>query len=423
MKGFKNFLGTVPGLILTMLVIAVMVYGILMASAALSIALIVVFIVVALLMDRFGLMSAVFDTFNKYKKLAIIIGIVLAIVLPFALTNNNYVAHIAILAVCYGIACLGLNFQMGSTNMVNFAPAAFMGIGAYCVGVATVRWGVSPWVGMVMGIVITAIFGLLVGLPTLKTKGYYLSLVTMAIQIAFTQLVNTIQYLGAADGLAGVGKYSIFGFQLYKKYEIFGIKMAPQIPYLLLCIVFLVIAVYVSMRIYHGKHGLALNAISQDEIAANCMGVNVSRQKLFAFVVGGVFCGIAGSLLVGLEGHVGTVSYDFSKSLILICMVILGGMDNSIGVIVGAFLLAVMTEKLRVVADFQQLAYGAVLVIMLIVRPNGIIPKRVRDYCGITKRMPKLLQAEAEVVAAEMSEGAPAAAEEEVDGIEKVKFL
>ena len=116
----------------------------------------------------------------------------------------------------------------------------------------------------------------------------------------------------------------------------------------------------------------------------------VTLQKLFAFVVGGIFCGIAGALLVSLEGHVGTESHDFSKSLILICMVILGGMDNTVGVLVGAFILTVITEKLRVVADYQQLVYGAVLVVMLIARPNGIIPKRVRDYCTITGRLPKI---------------------------------
>ena len=186
-------------------------------------------------------------------------------------------------------------------------------------------------------------------------------------------------------------KYSIFGFELYKRYEVGGIKLAPQIPYLYLCILFLIICTYIAMRVYYSRTGLSLNTIAQDEIAANCMGINVSRQKLFAFVIGGMFCGLAGALFVGLEGYVGPDSYDFTKSLMLICMVILGGMDNSIGIIVGAFVLAIISEKLRDFADFQQLIYGAILVIMLIVRPNGIIPKRVRNYCGITRRLPMQL--------------------------------
>ncbi len=137
------------------------------------------------------------------------------------------------------------------------------------------------------------------------------------------------------------------------------------------------------MRVYFSRTGISLNAIAQDEIAANCFGVNIRRQKLFAFVIGGIFCGIAGSLLVGLEGYVGPDSYNFAKSLMLICMVILGGMDNTIGIIVGAFILAIISEKLRDFVDYQQLVYGIWLVVILIIRPNGIIPRRVRKYSGL----------------------------------------
>ncbi len=126
--------------------------------------------------------------------------------------------------------------------------------------------------------------------------------------------------------------------------------------------------------------------------------MHVPRQKLFAFVIGGMFCGLAGSLFVGLDSYAGPSSYNFSKSLMLICMVILGGMDNSIGIIVGAFLLTIISEKLRDFADFQQLVYGLILVTMLIVRPNGIIPKRVRNYCGVTRRTPMCAAKAADVV-------------------------
>lgn len=132
--------------------------------------------------------------------------------LPFSLTGNNYISHIATVAVCYAIACLGFNFQMGSTDMTNFAPAAFMGLGAYSVAVCTTKFGLSPWTGMILGILITGVFGYLNLLPNIKNKRILPSLVTMAIQIAFTQLINTIDYLGGSDGISGVTKYSIFGF-------------------------------------------------------------------------------------------------------------------------------------------------------------------------------------------------------------------
>ncbi len=383
-----KFFDSPIAVILISIVIGALVFSVVMAEYVLSLAILALVIVAILILDRYKVVNQIFDLFIKYKKTAIITGIILALAFPASLTTNIYIAHIATLAVIYGIACLGLNFQMGSTDMTNFAPAAFMGIGAYSVGICTIRLGLSPWVGMVLGVFAAGLFGFIIGLPTLKTKGYYLSLVTMAIQLAFTELVRIIPYVGGSDGMPNVTKYSIFGFSLYQRYTVGGIRFAPQIPYLYLCILFLVLCTYIAMRIYYSRTGLSLNTIAQDDIAANCLGINVSRQKLFSFVIGGMFCGLAGALFVGLEGYVGPDSYDFSKSLMLICMVILGGMDNSIGVVVGAFVLAIVSEKLRDFADFQQLVYGAILVIMLIVRPNGIIPKRVRNYCGITRRQP-----------------------------------
>jgi branched-chain amino acid transport system permease protein len=147
--------------------------------------------------------------------------------------------------------------------------------------------------------------------------------------------------------------------------------------------------VYIAMRVYVSRYGLALNTIAQDEIAANCLGVDVSRQKLLAFVLGGVFCGVGGALYAGLTSFVGPNDFTFARSLVYICMVILGGMDNPVGVVVGAFLLTVVTEKLRHFADYAQLVYALLLVIILIVRPAGLIPKRVRDYCALFNRRPR----------------------------------
>ena len=374
------------------LILFLLVYFVVTSDYVLSLAIMAVVIIAILLVNRFNLINKVFDLYIRHKPTALISGLILGVLYPFSLTDNVYVAHIATLAVIYGIACLGLNFQMGSTDMTNFAPAAFMGIGAYMVGIFTTHLGFSPWLGMLAGVVFAGIFGFLIGLPTLKTKGYYLSLVTMAIQLAFTELIKVWPYVGGDDGMSGIPRYKFFGIELYKRYTIFGIRMAPQIPYLLLCIGFLVLCTYIAMRVYFSRTGIAMNTVAQDEIAANCMGMNVSRTKLFAFVIGGMYCGLAGTLFVGLEGYVGPASYNFQKSLMLICMVILGGMDNSIGVVLGAFVLAIITEKLRDFADFQQLIYGAVLVIMLIVRPDGIIPWRVRNHDLITKRRPKIYE-------------------------------
>ncbi len=388
MEKIKTILNSTNGVLFLNVIIAILIYFILMSNYIVSISLMALFVIIALVADHYNLINFIFDSYIEHKKIALISALILLIILPISLTSYNYIAHIGTLAVIYAIACLGLNIQMGSARMTNFAPAAFMGVGAYSVGVCTLKFGLSPWIGMLLGIFLSGIFGLFVGLTTLNTKGYYLSLVTTAIQVAFTQLLITIHYLGGSDGMNNITKYSIFGVKLFKKYTIGNIKFAAQIPHMIFCILVLVLITYIVQRIYFCKHGFSLNIISQDEIAAHCFGIDVPRQKLFAFISGGMIMGLAGTLQVGLEGYVGPDNYNFNKSLMLICMVILGGIDNPMGVISGAFLLTIISEKLRDFSDYQQLVYGIVLVTMLLIRPNGIIPKRIRNYCAIAKRQP-----------------------------------
>ena len=365
-------------------------YVMLRLSYQYSLAFVALTIAALLFMEKKGYVNMLFALYIRNKKAGFITALLCILALPVLLAGMRYESHIAVMASIYAMVCLGLNFQMGSTNMVNFAPAAFMGIGAYSMAVITVKvWG-SAWIGLVMAIVMCAFAGLLIGLPTLRTKSYYLSLVTMALQLTFTQLIKNIPYLGGPNGLSGVKTFSIGGLSLFKSLALPGLgKTAPHFLYLFLCSAILIILIYIAMRVYVSRFGLALNTIAQDEIAANCLGVNVSGMKLFAFIIGGVFCGVGGALYAGLTSFVGPNDFTFARSLVYICMVILGGMDNPVGVTDGAFLLTVVTEKLRPFADYAQLVYALLLVVILIVRPSGLVPKRVRNYCTLFKRSPR----------------------------------
>lgn len=369
------------------ILILVMAFAMLRLSYQYSLACVALTIAALLFMDKKGYINALFSLYIRHKKLAFISAMLCLLILPLLLSGLRYESHIAVMALIYAMVCLGLNFQMGSTNMVNFAPAAFMGIGAYSMAMVTVKLGASPWLGLIMAVILCAFAGLLIGLPTLRTKGYYLSLVTMALQLAFTQLIKNVAFTGGPNGISGVKAFSLGGVSLFKSYNLplLG-KVAPHFFYLFFCSIFLVALVYIAMRIYVSRYGLALNSIAQDEIAANCLGVNVSGKKLFAFVIGGIFCGVGGALYAGLTSFVGPNDFTFARSLVFICMVILGGMDNPVGVVVGAFLLTVVTEKLRPFADYAQLVYALLLVIILIVRPWGLIPKRVRNYGELFNR-------------------------------------
>ena len=366
-----------------------------------SLALLVIIIVALLYLEKKGYINKVFSLFIKYKKVALISAFICLLALPFAISGNRYVMHIAILCCVYGMVALGLNFQMGSTDMTNFASAAFFGIGAYTTAVITVKYGMSAWLGILLAIFIAVIFGFIIGAPTLGTKGYYLSLVTMAIQLIFTMMLVNIPYVGGANGISGLPGFSIGGYLFSKNIVLFGTKFPYQMNYLYLGIVFLVICTYVAMRVNISRIGLSLNNIAQDEVAANCFGISITRQKLLAFCLGAAFCGVAGAIYGQYMTFVGPDDYDFSKSLIIICMVILGGMDNPIGVLVGAFILTVTTEKLRDFADYQMLIYGLILIIVLIARPAGLVPKRVRNYCELFKGKLKCLNKKEKALANE----------------------
>lgn len=339
-----------------------------------------VIVIAILTLEKKGMIDRAYTACMKERKIFLLAVLIGALLLPLALAGKPYALHIGVLVCVYAILALGLNFQMGSADMVNFAPAAFFGIGAYTTGVVTMKLGISPWLGVLIAAVVTCILGGLVGAPTLRTKGYYLSLVTMALQLIFSLVIVNIKAVGGPNGMPGLPGFTIGSFSFHQAHEFLGIRLPYQANYLYLALLLLAALLFVAYRVNLSGKGLALNNIGQDEVVAGCLGININREKLFAFCIGGAFCGIAGAFYGHYMSFVGPDDYDFSKSLMIICMVILGGMDNPLGVAVGAFLLIGVNEKLRDFADYQMLIYGLILMIALWLRPQGLIPKRVRNY-------------------------------------------
>jgi len=331
-------------------------------------------------LDKVTFLEDIFVAYAKNKKTALVSLLILLLIFPILMGGNRYIVHIAVIGCLYAMLALGLNFQMGSTDMVNFAPAAFFGMGAYTSAVWATKMGGNPWIGLILAIVMSVILGYLIGLPTLRTKGYYLSLVTMAIQIMFTLLLTNTDAVGGPNGIAGVVPLSLGGVSFGESVTVLGMKLPYQVNYLYLSIIILIICSYIAMRLHMSRVGLAWNAIAEDETAANCLGINLISNKLLAFCVGGGFAGAAGAIYAHYMSFIGPTDFDFSKSLIIICMVILGGMDNVPGIITGAFLLAIIDERLRDFSDYRMLIYGLVLMTVLVVRPAGLVPKRVRKY-------------------------------------------
>ena len=372
-------------------IIFICLYLILTATFWVSMVLIALVFFALLYLEKRELLETIFEIYSKYKKEAWMSLIVLLIVFPFTIFKNSYFLHISFIACVYSIIALGLNLQMGSTNMVNFAPAAFFGTGAYTTAILATRYGVNPWISSIAGIILAIIIGYFFGLPTLKTKGYYLSLITVAIQIIFSLLIVNTDWLGGPNGIPGIPPYTIGNHSFGSPLLIFGNKIPYGIHYYFLGVIVLIFCAIFGSRLYNSRIGLAWNIIGSDETSAICQGIDVPNSKLIAFCIGASFAGAAGVLYAHYISFIGYEDFDIAKSLIIICMVILGGMDNVVGVITGAVFLILIDEKLREFSGYRMLLYAGILIVILIVRPEGMIQRRIRKYLPYFKKKKQLV--------------------------------
>lgn len=324
--------------------------------------------------------EAVPGAFARQGPWALALMVAILAVIPVFLRADPYLIHILLLAALNAILALGLDLQVGGANMVNLGFAAFFGLGAYTSALMAVHWGTSFWVGLPAGGLVAAAFGLLLGLPALRTRDYYLSLVTIAFGLVVYLLLHNLEFTGGPNGILNIPPVSVAGRSLLTPLTLPGLALPYQTKYYYLVLAFLILFAAASWRLHHSRFGLTLNAVREDEIAARCTGIDVVRAKLLAFVIGAVYGGVAGVLYAHYVGFISAENFTFSFSIVLVCMILLGGMDHVAGVIAGAAILTVLPEKFRAFADYRLLLYGIVIVLMLFFRPRGIFPSRIRRY-------------------------------------------
>jgi branched-chain amino acid transport system permease protein len=220
----------------------------------------------------------------------------------------------------------------------------------------------------------------------MKTKGHYLALVTIAFQFIVVILLDNLEFTGGPQGLKNIPLFSLVGYSFNTEVNLFGLTFPTYVNFYFLMVVLAVVTVIIANRIYQSWVGVTLATIRDDEIAAKTSGVEINKWKLIAFSVGNFFIGLSGAFFAHMVGFISPPNFGFEKSLVMVSIVILGGMDNVAGVILGAILLILLPEKLRFISDYRFLIYGMVLMLMLIFRPRGILPFRVRDYAGFPPR-------------------------------------
>lgn len=301
---------------------------------------------------------------NKCKILSqkhhkVMIGILLAAMLVFPLMGfSQYVYRIAAVSVLYAILAMSLNLIAGVAGQISLGHIAFYGIGAYTSALLCVNFGVSVWVGILAAFVVSMLFGLLIAIPTLKLSGGYLAILTMSFaEIIRLILLNWTSVTRGPMGILNIPKPSLFGYT---------IKSSGAFLYLVLTVA---IIVYIGLHnLIHSRFGRNLQALRDDEISSESMGINVYRYKVIAFVISTGVAGVAGALFASYMEFIDPSSFISDESTVILSMVVLGGMGNMNGSIIAAALLTILPEALRSFSDYRMLVYGVVLVAMMLLK-------------------------------------------------------
>jgi branched-chain amino acid transport system permease protein len=290
--------------------------------------------------------------------LAAIAAVILAV--P-AIVHDGYIIQLLNIAILNAIVVLGLNFATGWTGQINFGQAAFYGLGAYTTAIAT-KAGL-PWVTTpLLSVLVVIGASLILGLPTVRLRTYYLAMTTIGFgEIIRLIIVHWEPVTGGTSGLRAIPGISLFGF-----------GPQGQIQHYYLLAATLVLAILVASRIRHSTLGRAMIATRDSEIAAEQSGVDTTRTKLLAFMIGAVYAGLAGCLYASSIRFISPDSFSGTQAVLLMTMLIVGGMGSIGGCVVGAVALTVLPEALRFLGQWYLVLYGLGVIAVIVLAPGGL---------------------------------------------------
>lgn len=299
---------------------------------------------------------------------SLVVLAVLLLALPAAVTVP-YFLHLVILALIWVIVSQGQNLIQGYTGYVSIAAGGFMGIGAYSMALLSVNLGWSPWLSLLLAPLITAVLAVVVGYPSLRVKGHYFAIITLAYNmVIFIVLLN---FTSLTNGEAGIPKIprppnieTPWGM----------INMASRSGYYYVVLLLAFATTLVAALVVDSRVGRAMLAIRQNETLADAVGIATSRYKLFSFVISASFAGLGGALYASYMAFINPAPFSVDNSLNAVLAVIIGGSGTLAGPVVGAFAVVFLPEYLRVAESYRLIAYGLVLVLATIFMPRGIVP-------------------------------------------------
>ncbi|MCF3962260.1 branched-chain amino acid ABC transporter permease [Streptomyces fuscigenes] len=356
-------------------------------------ALLVVFAAWALnaagLFERFSELNA------RHQGFATGMAFLAAVAFPFT-QSDDHNANLGVNILIFGTVALGLNIVVGLTGLLDLGYVAFLGVGAYAAALvsgsqySSIHIQFPFWAAALTGMAASLVFGVLIGAPTLRLRGDYLAIVTLGFGEIFRIAVNNLDGSSGPDvtngpnGISNIPDLKLFGFNFGEGHDIGGFTIGRFANYFFLMLLFTAIVVFVFKRAADSRIGRSWVAIREDETAATAMGINGFRVKLIAFALGATLAGLAGTVSAHVTYSVVPTPYQFAgaappNSAFLLAAVVLGGMGTVGGPILGAVLLYLIPEKLGFLQNYELLAFGIALILLMRFRPEGIIPNRRRQ--------------------------------------------
>ncbi len=303
----------------------------------------------------------------QQNRMIVLMGLAgVAMLIP--LVANNYVLEVLTNAWFYAILCLGLNIVVGYAGLLDLGYAAFFAVGAYTTGILTSKFGVNFWLTIPVAVSCSMLAGLIIGGPTLRLRSDYLAIVTLGFGEIVRIIARNLEITGGASGLIGIDRPSIFGLELSRGIHFYYV-------FLLLAI----LACFISYRLQNSRLGRAWQYVREDEDAAEAMGIGRVAVKLYAYVIGAMFGGVAGCFFAAKMTAISPETFTFSQSVLILLGVVLGGMGKIPGVIIGAFALVLFPEVFRGLGSMRMLIFGIVMLVIMLYRPEGIWPQKQRE--------------------------------------------
>ena len=347
----------------------------------------VVFLIAAsLTLARLGLFAWLEDVVGRHRAVALGAAAVASMAFPFTQDGDAYWIRVFASIGVFAAAALGLNVVVGLAGLLDLGYVAFFGVGAYVgalfsnAALTTLHVHLPFLLVVLLGAVIAACFGVLLGAPTLRLRGDYLAIVTLGFgEIFRIAAFNLDGVTRGPNGIAGVPNLAVGDYDFGASHELFGITLPGFANYYFIELVLLAFAILGFSRLNASRIGRAWVAIREDEVAAAAMGVDTVRLKLLAFAIGAFMAGAAGTVNAHVTTQVSPDSYTFLESILLVAAVVLGGMGSIPGALLGSAALFVIPEKLRAFQDKRLLLFGAALILMMRFRPEGIVPSRRRQ--------------------------------------------